>query len=74
MTMHARKIIAAPSAVKIFQAHAQARALLYPTGEFDLHGAVDALQEAAVATGLVNEIGQDAVQAILAEAFGGVCR
>ena len=35
----------------------------------DLHEAVDELQAAAEATGLVDERGQDAVQAIIAKAF-----
>jgi hypothetical protein len=38
-------------------------------GELTLHESVDALQVAAVVSGLVDEIGQDAVQLILAEAF-----
>ena len=57
------------SAVAVFRARAEARALLWQAGEFDLHEAVDALQAAAVANGLVSEIGQDAVQAIMAAAF-----
>jgi hypothetical protein len=49
-----------------------ARAYLWAACEFDLHQAVDKLQHDAVASGLVAEIGQDAVQAIMAEAFGRV--
>jgi hypothetical protein len=56
--------------VEFFRARAQARALLYILGEFSLHQAVDPLQEAAVKSGLVRELGQDAVQAIMARAFG----
>jgi hypothetical protein len=55
-----------------FQARAQARALLFHVGEFDLHTAVDELQIDAETSGLVAEIGQDAVQAIMALAFGEV--
>jgi hypothetical protein len=46
-----------------------ARAYLYSIGELDLHDAVDALQEHAERHGLIAEIGQDAVQAIMAEVF-----
>ena len=55
--------------VLAFTARAEARALLVASGELDLHEAVDGLQAAAVASGLVHEIGQDAVQAIMAAAF-----
>lgn len=55
--------------VDAFVARANARAILYRAGVLDLHEAVDVLQEEA-ATGLVTEIGQDAIQAIMAEAFG----
>jgi hypothetical protein len=60
--------------VLAFTARAEARALLFATGEIDLHSAVDALQAAAVASGLVAEIGQDEVQAIMAAAFHRVRR
>jgi hypothetical protein len=53
-----------------FKARAEARALLFHVGEFDLHDAVDQLQVDAETSGLVAEIGQDAVQAIMALAFG----
>jgi hypothetical protein len=52
-----------------FRARAEARAALYKAGELDLHEAVDALQETAITRGLVDQIGQDAVQAIMARAF-----
>lgn len=58
--------------VDVFRARAEGRAALFAAGELDLHEAVDALQAAAVAIGLINQIGQDRVQATLAEAFGGV--
>ena len=63
---------ARPSALEVFIARAEARALLWQAGEFDLHQAVDELQAAAERDGLVAEIGQDEVQAILAKAFGEV--
>jgi hypothetical protein len=53
----------------IFIARAEARAALFAAGELDLHEAVDGLQAAGVASGLVVSIGQDAVQAIMAAAF-----
>ena len=56
----------------IFIARAEARALLWQAGEFELQDAVDVLQASAEATGLIAEIGQDAVQAIIAKAFGAV--
>jgi hypothetical protein len=63
-------IAAAPvTAVDIFRARAEARALLWQAGEFDLHQAVDVLQQAAVETKLVVAIGEDGVQAIMAASF-----
>lgn len=64
----------APARVKVapiqaFRARCEARALLVAFGELDLHDAVDKLQADAVRDGLVDEIGQDAVQAMMAEAF-----
>jgi hypothetical protein len=59
------------TALQVFRARCEARALLYVAGELDLHEAVDALQAAAIASALIREIGQDAVQAIMAEAFEG---
>ncbi len=56
--------------VEAFRARCKARGLLFVAGELDLHEAVDVLQADAEAGGLVNAIGQDAIQAILAEVFG----
>jgi hypothetical protein len=53
----------------VFKARAEARAILWAACEIDLHEAVDVLQADAVSTGLVAEVGQDAVQAILCDAF-----
>jgi hypothetical protein len=67
--------VASPSPDRLltmFRARCEARALLFATGELDLHDAVDALQFDAETSGLVREIGQDAVQAIMAQAFGVV--
>src|SRR5262245_15918232 len=55
--------------IDIFRERCQARAILVDAAAIDFHTAVDGLQEAAVASGLVDEIGQDAVQKIMADAF-----
>lgn len=60
------------SPVDVFRARAEARAVLFAAGELDLQEAVDALQAAAIATAVIAAIGQDAVQAIMASAFGAV--
>ncbi|HEY1982972.1 MAG TPA: hypothetical protein VGH13_23070 [Xanthobacteraceae bacterium] len=52
-----------------FAARADARAYLWSIGECDLSDAVDKLQFDAERDGLVERIGQDAVQTILAAAF-----
>ena len=59
---------------EVFALRCWARARLYAEGELELAEAVDALQAAAEAYGLVADIGQDAVQAILAAAFAKVPR
>jgi len=69
LTVAARKIAARPSPLAVFTARCEARALLWQAGKFDLHEAVDELQAAAVRDGLVAELGQDAVQWLMAEAF-----
>jgi hypothetical protein len=71
MTM--RRSAKVPTALDVFWARCEARAHLYAVGELDLHDAVDVLQEHAVRHGLVDEIGQDAVQAIIVETFRRVC-
>jgi hypothetical protein len=55
--------------VDVFVERADARAYLWAAGEYTLHEAVDALQHDAKRDGLVCRLGQDAVQALLAEAF-----
>jgi hypothetical protein len=57
------------SPLLVLQARAEVRAILYAAGELTLQDAVDGCQQAAEAYGLVAEIGQDAVQAIIASAF-----
>jgi hypothetical protein len=68
----ARALARASSPLCVLIARAEARALLYAATEFDLPEAVDPLQSYAAESGLVDEIGQDAVQAILAAAFSKV--
>jgi hypothetical protein len=54
----------------VFQALCESRALRWRRKEWEWIGdAVDPLQQWAVENGLVRLIGQDAVQAIMAEAF-----
>jgi hypothetical protein len=61
---------AAPvDALAALELRAAARARLWAEGELDLHDAVDALQASAERDGLIDRIGQDAVQAIMATAF-----
>jgi hypothetical protein len=60
----------APKPIDVLELRAWARAYLRSIGEFDgIPEAVDPLQAFAVASGLVDEIGQDAVQKILADVF-----
>ena len=59
-------------ALELLHTHAQARALLWQAGEMSLHEAVDWLQAFVVSSGLVDQIGQDEVQNIMAEAFMAV--
>ena len=54
---------------QVLELRAWARAYLYSVGELTLHEAVDVLQRDAQRDGLVDEIGQDGVQQILADAF-----
>lgn len=71
MTARARRReeIRCANPIEVFNARCQARALLFEAGEFDLHEAVEVLQDAAERAGLVTLLGQDAVQAIMADAF-----
>jgi hypothetical protein len=56
----------------VFEARAEARAILWAEGEMDLHEAVNILHYAARRAGLIDQLGQDAVQRILADAFAKV--
>lgn len=76
MTAAARKLNgdAAPrlSPLAVFVARAEARAILWQACEFDLHDAVDVLWHAAERDGLVDELGTDRLQQLLANAFAEV--
>jgi hypothetical protein len=52
-----------------FVARCVARSSLVRSGDMELLEAVDGLQQAAGAYGLIEHHGQDAVQAVMAEAF-----
>jgi hypothetical protein len=55
-----------------FRLRCWARAYLFSVGEITLHEAVDVLQVDAEVGGLVDAVGPDAVQAMMAAAFGTV--
>jgi hypothetical protein len=61
-----------PDNTRIFAALCSARATLYAAGELGLQEAVDFLQEWAVKSALVDAVGQDAVQTMMADAFMAV--
>jgi hypothetical protein len=55
--------------VEAFRLRCEARAYLFSIDELDLHEAVDQLQFDAERDGLLELLGQDAVQTIMADAF-----
>ena len=61
-------------AIDVFRERCEARAILVEACVYDLQDAVDGLQAAAVATGLVADIGQDQVQRMMVDAFAIVRR
>jgi hypothetical protein len=70
MTEVARQVSNAPvPALDAFRLRAECRAILVGACLMDFHEAIDGLQAAAIRDGLVKEIGQDAVQAMIADAF-----
>jgi hypothetical protein len=56
-----------------FVERTEARAYLWWIGELTLHEAVDVLQADAERDGLIEQIGQDQIQKILAECFASYC-
>lgn len=69
MTLSSAHAIQYVDPLDVLAARADARAYLWAIGEYELTEAVDALQAAAVRDGLIDQLGQDAVQAMLADAF-----
>jgi hypothetical protein len=61
-------------ALSAFRLRCEVRALLVAEGELDLQIAVDELQAGAVKSSIIDVVGQDAVQAIMAAAFAKVRR
>jgi hypothetical protein len=57
------------SAIDVFRERAEVAAILFVKGELGLHEAIDQLQADAERSGLVDEIGQDQVQAVMSTAF-----
>ena len=70
--MTAVAAVARPDPLDVFRERAEARAYLVEIGDLSLHNTLlpDGLQANAERDGLVDEYGQDAVQQILATAFG----
>ena len=58
--------------VAAFELRCWARATLVREGEMAMQDAVDGLQADAMRNGVINQIGQDAVQSIMATAFSDV--
>lgn len=67
-----RNLASPQTRFEVFRLRCICRARLWATDEIDLGIAVDELQESAVASGLVELVGQDEVQRLMAEAFGAV--
>ena len=61
-----------PTPSETFQVLCESRALRWQAGDLTLADAVDWLQDIAAKNGLVQAIGQDAVQLIMARAFAAV--
>ncbi len=62
-------VVAKSAALDSFMLRCWSRSLLVEHGMMFLQESVDLLQETAVSTGLVDLLGQDAVQATMAKAF-----
>lgn len=62
-----------PESLDVFRLRAWARAYLWAACMFGLHEAVDVLHADAAQGGLVDQIGADRVQKIIAQEFKGAC-
>src|SRR5262245_55526863 len=69
----AHKVVLAP-VLDVFETRCQLRAHLCTEGVMDLHDAVDGMQAYAIKSGLLAELGQDAIQHLMADAFAKVPR
>ena len=67
-----KKPAAKVSALSAFRLRCEARALLVAEGVLDFQTAVDELQISAVKSSIIDVVGQDAVQVIMAAAFAKV--
>jgi hypothetical protein len=63
--------VTTPNLLLILQARAEARAILFAAGEFDLYEALEPLFAFANTSGIVDEIEADAALAIIRDAFKG---
>ena len=68
MTQAAR---VSPDPLDVFRERAEAKAYLVEIGDLAFLDAVDALQADAEFDGLIDQFGQEAIQQIMALAFGG---
>ncbi len=59
--------------IEVLEARSRARAQLVMSGDLGLHAAVDELQRYAVSAGLIDCLGQDEVQRVIASAFEPHC-
>jgi hypothetical protein len=66
------RVIVGVDPVAVFALRCWARAALWQAGEIDLQEAVDELQSDAELDGLVEQLGNDCVQGILAGTFARV--
>jgi hypothetical protein len=61
--------VARADPVEVFRLRCASRAKLWHTGQIDLHSAVDELQHSAEGRGLIDTMGQDAVEGLMVQAF-----
>jgi hypothetical protein len=66
------RIIIGVDPVMVFALRCWARAMLAEAGEIDLQEAVDVLQHDAEIDGLIEQLGDDCIQGIMAGAFARV--
>jgi hypothetical protein len=74
MALARAKTLVLADPVAVFEARCTAKAALVASCDEGLQSAVDELQAAAIASGLVKRLGQDAVQEIMSRAFAKIPR